>query len=103
MNNKQPTANIFAGNFGIEIGLMMEASARRNLPSIGVSDQLEGQAVAYAFSEHVLLGEEVFAAGAYLGENASQVAEQIALDILRWLLVIGLVALLIYRLITRGG
>lgn len=103
MNNKQPAANIFAGSFGIELGLMMEAGARRNIPSIGVSDQLEGQAVAYAFSEHVLIGEEIFAAGAYLGQGASQVAEQIALDMLRWLLIIGIVGTMLYGLFTRGG
>lgn len=103
MNNNQPAANVFAGSFGIELGLMMEAGRRRNIPGMAVSDQLEGQAVAYAFSEHVLIGEEVFAAGAYLGQNASQIAEQIALDILRWLLIIGIVGTMLYGLFTRGG
>lgn len=103
IGDTRPSANLFAGEFGPELGLMMETGARRDVPGIAVSGQLEGQAVAYAFSEHLLIGEEVFAAGAYLGGGAGQIAETLTLDILRWLLVFGLIGAALFGLFTRGG
>lgn len=103
LGDDRVTYNLFVGSFGPELALMMEAGARRGIAGIAASDQLEGQAVAYAFSEHVLIGEEIFAGGAYLGSGASQVAETITLDILRWLLVFGLLAVMVYGLLNRGG
>jgi hypothetical protein len=80
-------ANIYAGEFGTELALMMEAGLRRNIPEIGVSTSLEGQAVAYAMSNQLLIGEEVFAGGAYLGAGSTQSGATITVDILRWLTI----------------
>lgn len=101
MGDDRISTNFFAGRFGTELALMMEAGVRRSLPSIAVSDDLEGQAVAYAFSDQVLIGEEIFAAGAYLGNNASQLGAVVAVDVLRWLLVIALIAAMLITL--RNG
>lgn len=99
------SANLFAGSFGTELALIMDVGRRRGLPGIAVSDQLEGQAVAYAFSDQVLIGEEVFAAGAYLGGEAGSVAETFTVDVLRWALVLGLLGVMLYGLLNlnRGG
>lgn len=96
-------ANVLAGSFGSELALIMESGERRRIPSLAVSDQLEGQAVAYAFSEHVLIGEEIFTAGAYLEDNPSQIAEFIVQDALRYVVVAGLLLLLASRLLAVGG
>ena len=88
-------ANVLVGSFGPELALITEAAARRNQSLIAASDQLEGQAIAYAMSDHPLIGEEIFAAGAYLGDSASQKASLVALDLLRWLLIVGIILIAI--------
>ncbi len=82
--------NILIGSFGPELALVAEAAARRRQGVIAASDQLEGQAVAYAVSDQPLIGEEIFTAGAYLGASASQSGAVVTLDILRLLLVLAL-------------
>lgn len=86
-------ANLLAGSFGPELALIGEAAHRRDQPLIAVSDQLEGQAVAYAFSDHPLIGEELFAGGAYLGADAAQIGGMVAQDVLRWLVIVALVVM----------
>ncbi|MCZ2098095.1 MAG: hypothetical protein LC121_17865 [Anaerolineae bacterium] len=41
-------------------------------------------------ADQPLIGEELFLAGAYLGDSASQRASVVTLDFLRWLLILGL-------------
>jgi len=92
-------ANIMAGSYGAELALIGDAASRNDIPFIAVSDQLEGQAVAYAFSDKPLIGEEIFAAGSYLDGGSVQVSESMVVDILRWtvaiLILIGFIAGLI--------
>lgn len=85
----QVGANVLAGSFGSELALVGEAALRRDQSLLATSDQLEGQAIAYVMSEEPLIGEEVFTAGAYLGGSASQVAGVVTQDVLRWLVILG--------------
>ncbi|MFQ3568336.1 MAG: DUF6754 domain-containing protein [Aggregatilineales bacterium] len=82
----------FVGSFGPELALILDAAARRRIPTIAASDQLDGQAVAYGLGTYPLIGEEIFAAGGYLGENAAQLGALIATDTLRWLLIAAILA-----------
>lgn len=91
MGADRVAGNILVGSYGMELGLILDASMRRRLPSIAASDQLEGQAVAWALSERPLIGEEMFVAGAYLGDRAAQHGSVLALDTLRWALIVGLI------------
>jgi hypothetical protein len=70
--------------------LLAEASDRESVVMIGASDDLTGQAVLFANTQDALIGEELFAAGAYLGAGASHVASLTVQDILRWLVIITL-------------
>lgn len=90
MGDDRVGANVLAGNFGAELALAGGAAARRDQRLIATSALPEGQAVAYVMSDERLIGEEVFAAGAYMGGAASQIAGIVTLDVLRWLLVIGI-------------
>jgi hypothetical protein len=45
----------------------------------------------YAFSDQPLIGEQIFAAGAYMGQEASQKAALVTLEVLRWLLIVLLI------------
>lgn len=95
------SSNIFIGQFGPELALMMDGAHRRRQPSLGGSNLLEGQAVAYALADDVLIGEELFMAGPYLGNEANLTSVAVATDVLRWLLILGILAIIAARLL--GG
>lgn len=88
--NENVSANILLGHIGAEAALLTEASERENVPVIGASDNLTGQAILFASGQDALIGEELFAIGAYLGAGASHAASLTVHDILRWLVIIAL-------------
>lgn len=88
--NEDISANIMVGHFSSEVALLAEASDRENVTMIGASDNLTGQAVLFANTQDVLIGEELFAAGAYLNAGASHAASLTVQDILRWLVIAAL-------------
>lgn len=90
VGNDRVAGNVLAGSYGPELALISDAVIRRDQHLIATSDQLEGQAVALVMSEQLLIGEEIFAAGAYLGQAASQIAGVVTQDVLRWLLILGI-------------
>lgn len=94
---------VLTGRFGAEIALIGEAGVRRGGTVIAASDQLDGQAIAYAFSKHALIGEEIFQASAYLGESAVRRGEAVAVDVLRWILIAAIIALAASRTLNTGG
>ncbi len=88
--NENVSANIMIGRFGPEVALLTDASDRENVIAIGASDDLVGQSVLFANTQEILIGEELFATGAYLGAGASHVASLTVQDILRWLVIFAL-------------
>ena len=88
--NENVSANIIIGHFGPEAALLTEVSDRENVVMIGASDELSGQSVLFANTQDALIGEELFAAGAYLGAGASHVASLTVQDILRWFVILAL-------------
>ncbi|MCI0708647.1 MAG: hypothetical protein L0154_00650 [Chloroflexi bacterium] len=85
-------ANILMGQFGSELAYIGETSARHNQIFIGHSTQLEGQAIAYAQSDALLIGEELFVGEAYLNPDKSlDVGGVVALDVLRWVAVAAII------------
>lgn len=95
IESERPSAHIFAGSFGPELALMLDSADRRGHGSLAVSDQLPGQAVAYAMADQVLIGEELFAAGAYVAAEGGAPADAIVMDIWRALLIAGMTAALV--------
>ena len=88
--NENVSTNIMLGHFGPEAALLAEASDRENITVIGASDDLAGQAVLFANTQDALIGEELFAAGAYMGAGASHTASLTVQDILRWAIIVAL-------------
>jgi hypothetical protein len=80
-------ANFFAGHIGSEIALLTEASERSRALSVAGTDSITAQAVLFATADEPLLGEELYAAGAYLGAGPAHAASLRMQDILRWVLV----------------
>jgi hypothetical protein len=92
-------ANLLVGNFGTEVALIAEAGERAGSPTLGGTDNLSGQAVLFASADHPLIGEEVFASGAYLGAGKLHHGSLYAQDVLRWVLIIAILAGAILKLV----
>ncbi len=92
IRDENVSSAILIGHFGPEAALISEAAARSAVTLTGASDDLGAQAVLYAGSPQPLIGEELFAAGAYLGAGAAHAASLTVQDILRWLIILGVVA-----------
>lgn len=101
--DRRVSSHLLLGSYGGELALVLDAAARRGQKSVAASDQLEGQAVAFAMADAPLIGEEMFAGPAYLGGGVSQVGSVVALDLLRILLILALGVLTLYQLISSGA
>lgn len=91
IQDEQVSANIFAGHFGAEVALLTEAGERNRSMTMAGSDSISAQAVLYATADEPLLGEELYAAGAYLGESLIHSASLRMQDIMRWVLVAAII------------
>ena len=98
LGDDRVSANILVGSFGMELALVAEASVRRDRTVIASSDQLEGQAVAFALADYPLIGEEIFTAGAYLGDSPAQTAGVVAQDVLRYILILAILLPTVFAL-----
>jgi len=81
-------ANLLAGHFGPEAALIAEAADRSAQLTIAGSDSLPAQATLLAAADEVLIGEELFAGGAYLQADPAHQASLAAQDALRWLIIL---------------
>ncbi len=90
---------ILLGRYREELALLGESALRHDQHMIAHSDWLEGQAVAFAQAEHVLLGEELYVGPAYLDGNALERGGVIAIEALRWLVIAGIVVELLQALL----
>ena len=91
ISDEQVATTVCAGHFGAEVGLILEAAQRQNNTVIAGSDNLSGQAVMVAAAQEPLIGEELFAAGAYLRQGQIQSTSLLVQDIFRWLLIAALI------------
>lgn len=86
------SASVVMGDLGAEAALMAEAADRENNSLVAASDNLSAQAVFYASAQEPLIGEELFAGGAYTGAGPSHQASLNTQDILRWLIIVAILA-----------
>ena len=100
---EQPSAHILAGSFGPELALILDSAERQGQGSFAVSDQLEGQAIAYAMADEVLIGEQLFSAAAYLSHESTARADALAQDVWRALLIALMAILLLINVSGQLG
>ena len=91
IRDEKVSANVIIGDLGAEAALLAEANDREDADLIAASDNLSAQAVLFASSEEPLIGEELFAAGAYMDAGISHQASLQAQDVLRWLVVLAII------------
>jgi hypothetical protein len=87
ISDEQVSSNVLIGDFGAEAALINDVADHHNAQTVAGTDNMAGQAVLFATAQEPLIGEEVFAGGAYLGAGPVHEASLRAQDVLRWLLV----------------
>ncbi|MBN1305476.1 MAG: hypothetical protein JXA13_13640 [Anaerolineales bacterium] len=92
MLDEKVSTNVLIGNFGNEIALFTDTAERKNAHSLATTDNLVSQAILFASMEKPVVGEELYAAGAYIKPDPSHSASLTIQDVLRWLIVISLLA-----------
>jgi hypothetical protein len=85
MNIDEVEANVMVGDFGDEYLLMGETAARRGAGHIGGTSHPNTLPFIYASAEETLLGEEIYAAGAYLQQKPTHLGSLMSQDAMRWL------------------
>ncbi len=85
MNIDEAEANVMIGDFGDEYLLMGETAARRGAGHIGGTSNPNTLPFIYASAEETLLGEEIYAAGAYLQQRPAHIGSLMSQDAMRWI------------------
>jgi hypothetical protein len=96
------SANILMGDLGAESALAADAADRQDASLIAASDNLSAQSIFYASAQDPLIGEELFAAGAYVGAGPSHDASLQVQDVLRWLLILAMLGGGLLKLLGFG-
>lgn len=102
VHDEQISASLLAGHFGSEVALITEASERSGSLTVAGTDSIPGQAVLYATAEEPLIGEELYAGGAYLGAGFTHAASLRAQDIVRWILILIILVAAVSRIFLPG-
>jgi hypothetical protein len=98
-SDKQSSTSILVGSFGPEVALITDACERSGNLTMGGTDDISSQAILYATANEPLIGEELYAGGAYLDIGPIHTASLQAQDILRWLLVIVILVGILFNLL----
>lgn len=88
IHDESVSGNIFIGNFGPEVALLTDAAEQSNAYLMAASDNLNAQAVLYAAVDDPIIGEELYASGAYLQAGTMHSASLRVQDILRWGIIV---------------
>jgi hypothetical protein len=91
VNQRDVAANVMIGRFGDEYLLIGEAGAQRDILQVAGSNSVNTQPWMQVTANRVLLGEEVFAAGAYLNGRPEHVGSLHVQDVIRILIVVSIV------------
>jgi hypothetical protein len=82
----QVSVNILTGHFGSEVALITDAAERTGGLTLAGSDSIPAQAVLYVAAQEPLIGEELYAGGAYIQAGPMHLASVRVQDVLRWVL-----------------
>lgn len=99
VRDEQVSTNMLVGDFGPEGAYVADAVEQTGCFLLASSNSLPAQAIFYAAAPDPLIGEELFAGGAYLEASPIHAASLRAQDILRWGIVAALVVGSILKLV----
>jgi len=92
LNHEALSGNVMLGAFGDEYLLMGETNVRKGLPLVAGATDPNVLSLVYSTTQEPLLGEEIFAAAAYVGRLPAHVGSLLAQDWVRILLVLVIIA-----------
>jgi hypothetical protein len=87
--------NVMVGSFGNEYLLMGEAASQRRIFQVGGASEPTVVPFVYATADEMLLGEDMYAAGAYLARKPWHLGSLWAQDFVRWIVVLAIFAILL--------
>lgn len=88
MHDENVSANVIIGHFGSEVALLTDSAERTNSMAVAAADDPSAQAVLFASVDKPLIGEELFAAGAYSNAGPAHKASLQVQDIMRWIIIL---------------
>ena len=102
LDSERVSVHVLLGHFGNEGALAADMGARSRAFVLAGSDAVPTQALFFATADQPLIGEETFAAGAYLGAGGMQRASLRVQDLLRLVLIVAIVVGTILRTLGVG-
>lgn len=87
LDTEDVAVHLMVGSFGAEAGLAADFGSRKQALVLAGTDDTQSQALLYATAEYPLVGEEVFAAGAYLDVGPLHKASLRTQDVIRYVIV----------------
>ncbi len=90
-------ANVLIGRFGDEFLLMGETGAQKHLTQIGGTSDARTLPFVHATMDQPLIGEEIYAGGAYLSDKPNHRGSLLAQDLMRWLIIGGVIVAVVLR------
>jgi hypothetical protein len=99
MCDENISTNVIVGNFGLEVALLADAAERQDNFTIVASDNIPAQAVLFASGSNPLIGEELYAVGAYVQAGAVHNASLRVQDLLRWVFIVAVVVGALLKLV----
>jgi hypothetical protein len=91
LDTEDVSVHLLAGSFGVEGGLAADFGERQESLVLAGTDDVQSQALLYATAGNPLIGEEVFATGAYLEVGNLHEASLRAQDIIRFIVIAAIV------------
>ncbi len=88
LDSDEVDGTVLVGKFGDEYLLMGETAARHRMAHIGGASDPNTLPFIYASAQETLLGEEIYAAGAYLKDIPVHIGSLIAQDTMRWVVAL---------------
>lgn len=88
LSNEEVSVHVLIGSFGAEGALTIDFGKRSQAFVLAGTDDVQTQALFYGTADYPLIGEELFAGGAYLGVGEIHKASLRAQDIVRILIIV---------------
>ena len=101
LNQENLAGSVMVGSFGDEYLLMGETGAQRGVRQIVGAANPQTLPFVYASADEALVGEDMFALGAYTSRLPMQVGSLLAQDWARWLVVAAIVVTAVARFLLK--
>jgi hypothetical protein len=92
LSGEQVSTNVYAGSFGTEGAWASDLGYRQGSFTLAGTDDVQSQALLYAAAQNPLIGEEVFAGGAYLNVGTAHRASLRVQDTIRIVVIVVILA-----------